>query len=176
MYRVYFIKYLSLRTVFNTLNIILAILPTLSSALKTIFPDADKNLISNYEKQLCDVDELDPVLIITPNRLWIIQHGWRAYYAVMDLFATHGLPQNRRRDKDSRCIFHFREIDDLFQVRRGIKNNNLAPNAFCISPGLHADYQNNPNVQLVPVGTAWILMKVGSLSSDFGEYENFFHI
>ncbi|KAF0514831.1 hypothetical protein F8M41_017495 [Gigaspora margarita] len=146
----------------------------LASALKTIFLDTDKNLISNYEKQLCDMDELDPVLIITPNRLWIIQYSWDAYYAVMDLFATHNLTQNRRRDKDSRCIFHFRKIDDLFQVRRGIKNNNLAPNAFCISPGLHADYQNNLNVQLVPVGMAWILMKVGSLSSDFGSMRTFF--
>ncbi|CAG8733171.1 24828_t:CDS:1, partial [Gigaspora rosea] len=150
-------------------------LPTLSLALKTIFPDASENLISNYKKHLSDVDEFDSVRIITPNRMWINQHGWDAYYAAIDVFATYGLT-SRHRDKNSRCIYHFREIDDLFQVRDGIQNNNSAPNAFCIPPSLHPDYQNIPNAQLVPIGTAWILMKVGSLSSDFGKDEKFFDI
>ena len=105
------------------------------------------------------MEELDPVLIITPNMAWINQYGWPAYYAVMDLFATHGLAQNRRRDKDSRCLFHFREICDLFEVRDGIKNNRLAPAAFSVQPSLHTAF---PNAQLEPIGKAWILTKIGS--------------
>ncbi|CAG8554648.1 5742_t:CDS:2, partial [Racocetra persica] len=151
-------------------------LPTLSSALKSIFPDASENIILHYEKQFIDVEELDPVLIITPNRIWVNQYGLPAYDAVMDIFATHGLAQNQRRDKNTRCIFHFREIYDLYQVRDGIKNNNFAQNAFSIPPSLHADYQNNPNAQLEPIGSAWSLMKIGSLSSDYGQDKNFFVI
>ncbi|RIB15391.1 hypothetical protein C2G38_2039419 [Gigaspora rosea] len=149
-------------------------LPSLESALKTIFPNASDNLISNYKKHLDDVDELDPVLIITPNMAWINQHGWNNYDAIMDLFATHGLT-NQRRDKNTRCIFHFGELDDLYQVRRGIRNGNYIPSAFCIPPSLHALVQN-PTAQLVPIGTAWILTKIGSSSSDFGEDEIFFNI
>ncbi|RHZ49615.1 hypothetical protein Glove_519g69 [Diversispora epigaea] len=42
-------------------------LPTLSSALKKIFPDAPEDVITRYEKQLANVKELDPVLVLTPN-------------------------------------------------------------------------------------------------------------
>ncbi|CAG8548139.1 11889_t:CDS:1 [Acaulospora morrowiae] len=73
-------------------------------ALKTIFPQASNEEITKYEKQLSSVKNLDPVLIISPNKAWINQQGWPAYYTVMDAFATNGL-QNRRRDENSRVSF-----------------------------------------------------------------------
>ncbi|CAG8666952.1 3205_t:CDS:2 [Ambispora gerdemannii] len=151
-------------------------LPTVSTALKAIFPKLSNDIITSYEELLNNVDEHDPILIITPNGAWINQYGWPAYNAVMDTFATYGLTQNQRRDKNSRCIFHFREIYDLFQVRDGIRSNNLAPNTFSIQPSLHAYYQHNLNVQLEPIGSAWILIKIGAFSSDYGQDINFFNV
>ncbi|CAG8560956.1 9100_t:CDS:1 [Ambispora gerdemannii] len=112
-----------------------------------------------------------PVLIVSPDTVWVDQHGIAAYNAVMDHFATHGLAPNQRRDENSRCIFHFRTKAELYTVRDAI--HNLAPNAFCIPPSLRAQH---PNAQQVPVGIAWIVSKVGVRDSDFGEDVNFFHI
>ncbi|CAG8809469.1 6718_t:CDS:1, partial [Cetraspora pellucida] len=137
-------------------------------ALKTIFPQASNEEITKYEKQLSSVKNLDPVLIISPNQAWINQHGWPAYHAVMDAFATNGL-QNRRRDENSRCVFHFATVTELYTVRRNIYN--LFPNAFYDSPSRQAQLTN---AQLQPIGTAWILTKVGVRSSDFGEDDRFF--
>lgn len=133
-----------------------------------------------------DDDEIaaqGPFLVIIPNNAWIIQHGIVAYNAVMDIFATDGMGQNRRRDRNSRHIFHFRKITDLYALRNRIKNNNLAPNAFCVSPDLLNYYQltfnpiapNSPNLKQIPIGTAWIITKIGVTSSDYNEDRQFFY-
>ncbi|CAG8759530.1 40980_t:CDS:2, partial [Gigaspora margarita] len=131
-------------------------------ALKTIFSQASDKEITIYEKQLDGVKNLDPILIISPNQAWINQQGLPAYYTVMDGFATNGL-QNRRRDKNSRCVFHFADIAELYTTRDNIYN--LFPNAFYDSPSRQAQL---PNARLQPIGTAWILTKVGVRKSDFG--------
>ncbi|KAF0544216.1 hypothetical protein F8M41_003035 [Gigaspora margarita] len=139
-------------------------------ALKTIFSQASDKEITIYEKQLDGVKNLDPILIISPNQAWINQQGLPAYYTVMDGFATNGL-QNRRRDKNSRCVFHFADITELYTTRDNIYN--LFPNAFYDSPSRQAQI---PNAQLQPIGTAWILTKVGVRKSDFGVDNRFFLI
>ncbi|CAG8481370.1 411_t:CDS:1 [Acaulospora morrowiae] len=109
--------------------------PSTREALETIFSQASNEEVTKYVKQLDGVNILDPVLVISPNQAWINQHGWPAYYAVMDGFATNGL-QNRRRDENSRCIFHFTFLTELYTVRENIYN--IFPNAFFISPSLQA--------------------------------------
>ncbi|CAG8437313.1 18021_t:CDS:2 [Acaulospora morrowiae] len=69
---------------------------------------SEEDLKVSYEKQLSRVKNLDPVLNISPNQVWINQQGWPAYYTVMDTFATNGL-QNRRRDENSLCVFHLQQ-------------------------------------------------------------------
>ncbi|RUS23790.1 hypothetical protein BC938DRAFT_474624 [Jimgerdemannia flammicorona] len=123
--------------------------------------------ISKHKKS----GENDPVLVILPNNLWIAQHGQPAYDAVMDLFATTGLPPPRRRDLDSRGIFHFRDTAEMYRVKKAIYNGGAAANAFCIPPALHAAH---PGAQLQPIGKAWVIHKVGVNQSDRAEDENFF--
>ncbi|RHZ72579.1 hypothetical protein Glove_242g130 [Diversispora epigaea] len=109
----------------------------------------------SYMSKKPEEEKLD--LILTPNEVWIDQHGWTAYYAVMKIFATFGLARNRRRDNGSLCMFHFKELSNLCEVSNGIKRGNLAPNAF----SARADPNIHPNIQLEPIGDAWILLKVG---------------
>ncbi|CAG8642564.1 7159_t:CDS:2 [Ambispora gerdemannii] len=144
--------------------------PSTHKALKTIFSQASNQEIATYERQLDNVENLDPVLIISPNQVWINQHGLLAYRAVMDAFATDGL-RNRRRDENSRCVFHFATVTELYTTRRNIYS--LFPNAFFVPLSIQAQL---PNAQQQPVGTAWILTKVGIRKSDFGEDNSFFHI
>ncbi|CAG8654976.1 4968_t:CDS:1, partial [Ambispora leptoticha] len=49
---------------------------------------------------------------------------------------------------------------------------NIFPNAFFISPPLQAQHST---AQLNPIGTAWILTKVGVRKSDFGVDNRFFY-
>src|SRR5437763_907535 len=126
--------------------------PSISEAVKTIFEKATDKERAAYENQLENVEEPDPVLIITPNIAWINQYGLPAYNAVMDGFATNGL-RGRRRDENSRTIFHFAQ---LYTVRRNIRT--AFPNAFYVSPALQPQH---PTSQLYPIGTAWILTSVG---------------
>ncbi|RHZ82829.1 hypothetical protein Glove_103g63 [Diversispora epigaea] len=128
--------------------------PSTRDALKTIFSKASDKEISKYERQLKKVEILDPVLIINPNQDWISQYGLPTYHAVMDSFATYGL-QNSRRDENSRCIFHFTGVDEMFTTRDKI--NDIFPNAFMDSPSLQALI---PNARLHPIGTAFILTNV----------------
>ncbi|PKC65675.1 hypothetical protein RhiirA1_514012 [Rhizophagus irregularis] len=137
-------------------------------ALQEIFPRASSQQIARYEKIVNQADELDPVLIISPNLNWINQYGEQAYHLVMDGFATEGL-QNARRDENSRCVFHFRNGRELVDVRDAIRQRLI--NAFYIPPSLQATH---PHGQTVPVGTAWILTKVGARDSDFWEDDSFF--
>ncbi|CAG8704696.1 10027_t:CDS:2, partial [Acaulospora morrowiae] len=130
-------------------------------ALKTIFPQSSNEEITKYEKQLSSVKNLNPVLIISANKTWINQHGLPAYHAVMDVFATNGL-QNKRRDD-------FTTVVKLYTVRDNIRN--LIPNAFFDQPSLQT---LAPNIRLHPVGTVWILTKVGVHKSDFGSDSSFF--
>ena len=88
----------------------------------------------------------------------------------MDSFATEGLPAGRRRDDFSRCIFHFRNGREMRNVRNAIRRRT--PNAFCIPPSLQASH---PHGQRFPVGSAWIITRVGVRDSDFWEEDNFFY-
>ncbi|CAG8566491.1 2348_t:CDS:2, partial [Racocetra persica] len=119
-------------------------------ALKTIFPQASNEEITKYEKQLSSVKILDPVLIISPNQAWINQQGVEMRILV---------------------VFHFATNTELYTVRDNI--HALFPNAFFVPTSLQAQI---PNAQLHPVGTAWILTKVGVRDSDFGKDTRFFLI
>ncbi|RUS31694.1 hypothetical protein BC938DRAFT_477303 [Jimgerdemannia flammicorona] len=145
---------------------------SIGDALRTIVPNASKSEVQNYKKQLADIAEGDPVLFITPNPLWIAQHGQFAYDTVMDLFATHGLPPPRRRDKNSKAIFHFGTLEDMYAVRN-VLQGGLAPNAFAVPISLRALH---PAMQQEPVGRAWYLTKIGERNSDFVEDNMFFHV
>ncbi|PKC14207.1 hypothetical protein RhiirA5_409677 [Rhizophagus irregularis] len=117
-------------------------------------------------------DELDPILIIKPNQLWINNY---AYNNAMDQFATYNLNNAQRRDEQSRCIFHFRNIQELHAVRDGIRNGNLIPNGFHVPQGLQGSIvagTNNP----VPIGQAYLVIKLGARKSEFSEDKNFFHV
>jgi len=58
---------------------------SINEAVKTIFKYASDRERAVYERQLENVEQPDPVLIITPNITWINQHG-----VPMDAFATNG--------------------------------------------------------------------------------------
>ncbi|CAJ0757096.1 2040_t:CDS:2 [Entrophospora sp. SA101] len=60
--------------------------PELAKALRTIFPKASKSEIHKYMKQLSDVEEVN----------------------------IHRA--NQRRDKNSYCIFHFRDMEELYSL------------------------------------------------------------
>src|SRR5579883_1079076 len=62
--------------------------PSTHTALRTIFPQASDQEIAMYEKQLDSVENLEPVLIISPNQSWINQHGLPTYHVVMLLPRT----------------------------------------------------------------------------------------
>ncbi|RIA80710.1 hypothetical protein C1645_745054 [Glomus cerebriforme] len=139
-------------------------------ALKTVFPKASKKEIKRYEHQINEAEELDPILVISPDINWINQYSQQAYWLVMDSFATEDLPAGTRRDDGSRCVFHFRNGREMRDVRDAIQAR--IPNAFCIPPSLQA---NHPHGQMFPVGNAWVITRVGVRDSDFWEENNFFH-
>jgi hypothetical protein len=132
-------------------------------ALMTILPQASEEDIGKYEKQLSKVDLLDPVLIVSANQNWINQYTYAAYQQVMDVFATANLPPNRRRDENSRCVFHFPNLKDLYIVRDVVCTTH--PNAF---------FDPNAQSQQGPIGNAWILNNVAVRKSDFAEDDRFF--
>ncbi|CAG8824809.1 20563_t:CDS:1, partial [Gigaspora rosea] len=72
-----------------------------------------------------------------------------AYNNVMNSFATVNLPANRRRDKNSMCVFHFKDSEELYNARDAIRT--IHPNAFFVQPALQAQI---PGGQFEPVGTA----------------------
>ncbi|KAF0419062.1 His-Me finger endonuclease [Gigaspora margarita] len=132
-------------------------------ALRIVLPQASNEDIGKYDEQLNKVDEFDPVLIISPNHNWITQNTLPNYQRVMNAFATNNLQPNSRRDENSLCVFHFSTVTELYAVRRNIRR--LHPNAF---------FNPYAQPQQEPIGTAWILNKVGIRKSDFGEDDNFF--
>ncbi|RIA84667.1 hypothetical protein C1645_831924 [Glomus cerebriforme] len=132
-------------------------------ALETIFPQNSEKDIEKYEEQLSKIDNFDPVLIISANQNWINQNTYAAYEQVMDAFATDSHTQNRRRDLNSRCIFHFPNLDELYTVRDNICA--IHSNAF---------YDRNATVPQEPIGTAWILYNVAVRKSDFAQDTRFF--
>ncbi|CAB5102247.1 unnamed protein product [Rhizophagus irregularis] len=73
----------------------------------------------------------------------------------------------REGDELSRCVFHFKDIQELHTVRDGICNANLIPNGFHIPRGLQASGTNNP----VPLGQAYLVIKLGCF-----ELGNFVHL
>ncbi|CAG8623003.1 31210_t:CDS:2 [Gigaspora margarita] len=134
-------------------------------ALRTALPQASNEDIGKYDEQLNKVDNFDPVLIISPNHNWIAQNTYQNYQTVMNAFATNHLQPNNRRDENSLCVFHFSTVTELYTVRGNICR--LHPNAF---------FDPNAQPQQVPIGTAWLLTKVGVRKSDFGEDDRFFVI
>nr|CAG8487854.1 11918_t:CDS:2 [Entrophospora candida] len=118
------------------------------------------------------VKEGDPVLIIIPNPQWVNQHGQNAYNLVMNAFATVNIRHaNQHRDKNSFCIFHFRDMEEIYSVRDTIET--LYPNAFCIPPSYNAYL---PGAQLTPIGTAWCLYKTGGMLKLILQDMRFFNI
>ncbi|PKK65381.1 hypothetical protein RhiirC2_755105, partial [Rhizophagus irregularis] len=80
-----------------------------------------------------------------------------------------------RRDELSRCVFHFKDIQELHTVRDGICNANLIPNGFHVPRGLQANLlpgTNNP----VPLGQAYLVIRLGVKKSEFSEDVKFFHL
>src|SRR5438046_8745892 len=136
---------------------------TTREALVTVLPQASEEDIEKYEKQINKVDLFDPVIIIKSNQNWINQNTYAAYQQVMDAFATVNLQQNRRRDENSRCVFHFPNLTDLYAARQAIRTNH--PNSF---------FDPNAQLQQEPIGTAWILNNVAVRRSDFAEDDRFF--
>ncbi|GBC39554.2 hypothetical protein GLOIN_2v1671036 [Rhizophagus irregularis DAOM 181602=DAOM 197198] len=67
------------------------------------------------------VDGFDPVLIISPNQTWINQHSLQAYQVIIDAFATDGLQKNDRRDENSRSVFHFANMTEMYTVHGNIR-------------------------------------------------------
>ena len=131
----------------------------------TVLPQASEEDIRSYEEQIYKVDLFDPVLIISANQNWINQNTYAAYQQVMDAFATVNIAQNRRRDENSRCVFHFPNLTDLYAAKRAIRTN--LPNAF---------FDPNVQPQQEPIGTAWILNNVAVRRSDFAEDDSFFFL
>ncbi|CAG8522482.1 5057_t:CDS:2 [Funneliformis caledonium] len=117
-------------------------------ALMTVLPQASDENIRKYERQLDDVEDFDPVLIISPNQNWINQHSLQAYQAVMNAFATDRLRQNNRRDENSLTVFHFANVTEMYNVRGNIRTRY--PIAF---------YDPKAQPQQEPIGIAWILTK-----------------
>ncbi|CAG8735010.1 12956_t:CDS:1, partial [Gigaspora rosea] len=74
-----------------------------------------------------------------------------AYNNVMNSFATINLPVNHRRDKNSMCVFHFKDLEELFNARDTIRNTGIHPNAFFVPTSIQAQ---NPGSQFEPVGTS----------------------
>ncbi|KAF0504543.1 hypothetical protein F8M41_019520 [Gigaspora margarita] len=87
----------------------------------------------------------------------------------MNSFATVNLPANRRRDKNSMCVFHFRDSEELYNARDAIIATQS--NAFFVPPALQAQI---PGGQLEPVGTAWYVFKTGEAKTDFAHDRSFF--
>ena len=92
----------------------------------------------------------------------------------MNTFATFNLVQNQKpRDGNSGCIFNFRDMAELYQIRDAIKEQNLIPNGFSVPPSLR---NFHPNMQQEPLGKAWIIVKINPTKLDFGEDLNFFNL
>ncbi|CAB4410081.1 unnamed protein product [Rhizophagus irregularis] len=157
-----------------TKNKDLSLYPTIEQVVRNIFPDAENAQVRKYVKQISGADKLDPVVVIKPNPTWVANYGWIAYNNAMDHFATYNLNNNQRRDELSRCVFHFKDIQELHTVRDGICNANLIPNGFHVPRGLQASLlpgTNNP----VPLGQAYLVIKLGVKKSEFSEDIKFFH-
>ena len=92
----------------------------------------------------------------------------------MNTFATFNLVQNQKpRDGNSGCIFNFRDMAELYQIRDAIKAQNLIPNGFSVQPSLRNFL---PNMQQEPLGKTWIIAKINPTKLDFGEDLNFFNL
>ena len=153
----------------------MSLYPTIEEVVRNIFPEAENADVKRYVKQISGADILDPIVVIKPNPTWIATYGWIAYNNAMDQFATYNLNNNQRRDENSRCVFHFRDIQELYTVRDGICNGNLIPNGFHVPQGLQASIVPGTN-NLVPIGRAYLVIKLGVRKSEFSEDKNFFHI
>ncbi|RUS21590.1 hypothetical protein BC937DRAFT_92150 [Endogone sp. FLAS-F59071] len=146
---------------------------TFGETARAIYPEAKKSEISCFKKFLKAVSQDMSIIVIRPNPLWIAQHGQVAYDAVIELFATINLPPLRRRDRDSKAIFHFRELGEAFTVRDAVKA--VAPQAFFVQPGLQAELPARAG-QYEPLGYAWMVTKIGVRQSDYCELKEFFHV
>ncbi|CAI2182056.1 1530_t:CDS:2 [Funneliformis geosporum] len=143
--------------------------------VRNIFLEAENANVKKYVKQISGADKLDPIIVIKPNPTWVANYGWIAYNNAMDQFAIYNLNNNQRRDKNSRCIFHFRDIQELHTVQDGICNRNLIPNGFHVPQGLQANIAlgtNNP----VPIGRAYLVINLEIKKLEFLEDKKFFYV
>jgi len=90
----------------------------------------------------------------------------------MDQIATYNLTRGRR-DENSRCIFHFRDTQELYFVRDTMFANGVIPNAFHVPSTLQPLV---PGENLIPIGRVYVVHKVGSRKSDYGEDTAFFFV
>jgi hypothetical protein len=139
--------------------------------VKTLFPDVSNTEIKKHIKQISNADDS---VVITPNPIWITNYGLLAYNQAIDVFATYNLT-GQRRDQDSRCIFHFKDSQEMYNVRDNIFNNNLAPNAFHAPNTMRNLVPNNVN-NPVPIGRAYVVLKVRVRKSDYAEDSRFFKL
>jgi hypothetical protein len=142
-----------------------------SQPFRTIFPNATRHEIRKYKRQLARSEESEPFIVIVPNERWINQYGLPAFDTAMDQFAVQGLPLGQRRDDNSRRVFGFKDLAEIYAVRAIMEK--LVPNAFCIPPSFRDRF---PKLQHEPLGYAWIVMKIGSNEYDYGHVDNFFLI
>ena len=91
----------------------------------------------------------------------------------MDQIATYNLTRGRR-DENSRCIFHFRDTQELYFVRDTMFANGVIPNAFHVPSTLQPQHAGANN--LIPIGRVYIVHKLGSKKSEYGEDTRFFHV
>jgi len=91
----------------------------------------------------------------------------------MDQIATYNLTRGRR-DENSRCIFHFRDTQELYFVRDTMFANGVIPNAFHVPSTLRP--LAVPGENLIPIRRVYIVHKLGSKKSEYGEDTRFFHV
>lgn len=140
---------------------------------------------------LGEVNECNPLLVIKPNNIWGNQHGWPAYNTVTNIFVQRlhrfflvenfaALRQFGPRNMRWVLVLFFlisflRSIMISHQINGGIRTRDVEdgggikkqpPSTICVFhiTSLHAHYQNNPKVQLEPIGTAWIMDKIKIVS------------
>ena len=139
-----------------------------------VFSFASRDQLKKCKSTLENTEEGDPVLVISPNQAWINQYNLPSYTAAMNTFATFNLARNQQpRDGNSGCIFNFRDMAELYQIRDAIKEQNLIPNGFSVLPSL---VNFHLNMQQEPLGKAWIIVKINPTKLDFGEDLNFFNL
>ncbi|CAG8530222.1 10029_t:CDS:1, partial [Racocetra fulgida] len=75
-------------------------------------------------------------------------------------------------DKNSLCIFHFRNAEELYNAYEAVRLQH--PNAFFVLPTFQVLVDPGNNFE--PIGTAWLVFKIEKAEPDFASDPNFFQI